>query len=126
MDYNIGLISEEIRAAAILTTSYVATAARLIDEYNQLNLLVSFTVGSSSGVNIKIQFSDDKTTWFEENSTELTSGVLTHTDYIHRFTGTGNKVISVPITARWYRVSVQAITDATSTSLSITEVKGRI
>lgn len=118
--------STEIRASAILTTGYVATAARLIDRKNQLNLLVAYTKGSSTGVDIKIQFSDDKTTWYEENSTALASGVLTHTVYAHRFTVAGNYVISVPITHRWYRVSVQAISDATGTLLAIQEEVGRI
>ena len=115
-----------IKNTAVLTTSYVATTARLIDTSNQLQLLAAFTVGSSAGCLMKVEFSVDGTTWYQESSVTVASGVVTHTLYVHKMTATGNYVISITVLATWYRVSVKADTDATGTSLKLTEIIGAI
>lgn len=124
--FEIEMETDTIRASAILTTGFVASSSQLIDRASQLQLLAVFTKGSSSGCQIKIEFSADGSTWVQENSTTLSSGVLTHAVYVHQLTAAGSYIISVPIMATWYRISSKALVDGTNTLLAITDITGSI
>lgn len=115
-----------IRAATILTTSYVVSATRAVGNKTQLMLLCSFTKGSSDGFQLKVEFSEDNSTWYQETDQSLANSVLTHTVIEHTLVETANYVLCIPILTTFYRVSAKAITDETDTSLSIIEVVGII
>lgn len=117
-----------IRTAAALTTSYVATAVRQIDDSNQLALLVKYTKGSSSSMRLKVEFSENKTDFYQESKMDAPSesGAIEHTLYYHWWDTSGNYPVQIPILGTWYKASVIAITSGTSTSCAITEVKGTI
>lgn len=122
----IGQDEDTVRAAAILTTGYVASSTFDTDRANQLNLMCSFTIGSADACRIKVEFSQDKATWFQETDVNLAAGIATHQVIVHRWTATGNYDIAIPTNYRHYRVSALAETDATGTSLTITGVKSRL
>jgi len=123
---NIGQDEDTVRAAAILTTGYVASSTFDADRANQLNLQCFFTIGSADACRIKVEFTQDKTNWVQETDVSLAGGIATHQVVVHRWTATGNYDIAIPVNYRHYRVSALAETDATGTSLAITGVKSRL
>ena len=109
-----------IRAAAALTTSYVASNTINVQGANQLQLLVSFTKGSSDGCRLKIEFSEDRSVWYQESVVDfLVTNDAEHAPLTRKINDTANLIMSVPISASFLKVSSQAITSGTSTSLSI-------
>ena len=109
-----------VRAAAALTTSYVASDSFNIQGANQLQLLAAFTKGGSNGCRLKIEFSEDESTWYQESVAEFLSGNdAKHAPLSRKIENTANLVISVPLSASFFRVSGQAITSGAGTSLSI-------
>ena len=108
-----------IRAAAALTTSYVTSNSFNIQGANQLQLLVSFTKGDSDGCRLKIEFSEDGSSWYQESIVEYSSGDANHSPLARKIEDSANLVLSVPTSASFLRVSGQAITSGTSTSLSV-------
>ena len=124
--WTISLKSETIRAAAALTTSFVASTVYQIDAGNQLEINGWFTVGSSSGCHIKIEFSENKTTWVQESYTTIINGIVTHTPFVRRILTTGDVKMSIPVLSTWYRVSVKAMTSGTNTSLTLVAVQGNV
>ena len=109
-----------VRATAVLTTSYIASDALNIQGANQLQLLVSFTKGSSDGCRIKMEFSEDESVWYQESVANLlATNDAEHAALTRKVNDSANLLISVPISASFLRVSSQAITSGTGTSLSI-------
>lgn len=109
-----------VRAATALTTSYVASGALNIQGANQLQLLVSFTKGSSDGCRLKIEFSEDRSVWYQESVADLLATYdVEHAPLTRKMSDSANLIMSVPISASFLRVSGQAITSGTGTSLSI-------
>lgn len=122
----IGQTEDAVRLAAILTTGYVASSTFDIDRANQLDLQCFTTIGSATAIQVKVEFTQNKTNWVQETDVQLAGGVATHQVIYHRWTATGNYDISIPVNARHYRVSVLAEDDATGTELAITGVKSRL
>ncbi len=118
---NIDVRSSTIREAAALTTSYVAGSAIQIKDRNQLNLLVSFTVGSSTGCKIKVDVRDeDSSTWYQLQAASVSAaGLVTLTDAEYTKTATKDFVIDLPVGYFEVRVSAKALTSGTNTSMSI-------
>ncbi len=122
----IGQTEDPVRAAAILTTGYVASSTFDIDRANHLVLQCFFVKGSSTACQLKVEFTQNKTDWVQETDVTLKGGVATHQIFYHRWITTGNYDIAIPVNAKHYRVSVLAEDDATGTSLAITGVKSRL
>ena len=126
-DYQI----HDIRSAAILTTGYVAGTVLNYSNANpalrnQLNLLVKFTIGSLTDARIKVEFSHDGSTYFQDTF-ELISGTtstLSLGEYV--LTGTGNYVISIPIKFSYIKVSAKGTGTVTSSSLAIQGIVGTV
>ncbi len=109
-----------VRAAAALTTSYIASDVLKIQGANQLQLLVSFTKGSSDGCKLRIEFSEDQLTWYQESVADLlATNDVEHAPLTRKINDSANFIISIPISASFLRVSSQAITSGTGTSLSV-------
>ena len=117
---------DAIREAAILTQAYVASDIFNLQGANQLQLKVAFTLGSSSGAQIKVEFSDDKTNWFQESKYSVSGSDWVHTAQTRRRNASASLVINIPVISKWYRVSSLAVTDETGTSLAITGMVGNI
>lgn len=114
-----------VRSAAILTTSYVAgTVLDRAQDYNQLVLLVSFTKGSLTTAEVKIEFSNDGSTYYQETFQSISSGTSTDTVGEHALSATGNYTIMVPILSRYIKVSAKGTGTVTSSSMAITAMLG--
>lgn len=112
-----------IRAAAVLTNSYVA--ATTVDdayEYNQLVLHCLFTKGSLDSLEIKVEFSNDDTTYYRETNASTTAGTTTLTVNEYTLASTANIEIAIPISTRYIKVSAKGTGTVTSSSLAINAV----
>lgn len=119
----------DVRTAAILTTSYVA--GTVIDSTNanpalrnQMNLLVDFTIGSLTSAEIKIEYSHDGTTYFQETFENISSGTSTLTNGVYQMSATGKYIISVPIKFSYIKVSVKGTGTVTGSSMAIKAIIG--
>lgn len=113
-----------VRAAAILTTAYVpGTVITKTQEYNQLKLFVDITMGSLTTVELKIEFSDDNSSFYKE--TDETSSVTSNVDtkgvntVIHQFSFTDQYRLLIPIVDANVRVSVKGTGTVAGSSVAI-------
>jgi hypothetical protein len=124
-----------IRAAAILTNSYVAgtiiapyDSATAVEGspqyYNQLVVYVAFTIGSLTNADIKVEFSHDGTTYHQESFSSVSGGTDTVTVGIHRFGATGNFRILIPLKDNYVKISAIGNGTVTSSSMTINAVLG--
>jgi hypothetical protein len=120
----------DIRTAAILTNAYVAgtlispaNMAYTIAQ-NELLLYIDFTLGSLTDAQIKIEFSNDGITYFQECSGLVSAGVETDSLLVHKLTGTGKFRIPVQIKDRFIKISVIGTGTVTSSSMAIKAVMG--
>lgn len=106
-------ISSNIRSSAILTTSYVESsiiwlaAFNSLQTLNQLVLLVDFTIGSLTSMELKIEYSDDGITYFQQTFIDLSWWTASATLWEYTFTATWKYEIATPIKAKYIKVSVK-------------------
>ena len=110
-----------IRAAAILTGSYVAgTTIQNAHNYNQLTIEVDYTQGSLTSLEIKVEFSRDGVTFFQDINISPSSGVNTIIPSSYTYTGAAAKFsIDLAINTNFIKVSAKGTGTATSSSLAI-------
>ena len=109
-----------VREAAELTTSSVTSERFNIQGANQLQLLVSFTKGDSDGCRLKIEFSEDEANWYQESEYSVyETGDVRHEPIFRKIESSSDIVVSVPVSASFFRVGAAAIGSGTGTSLSI-------
>ncbi len=120
-----------VRPAAILTTGYVAgnviglnTDTVQFNEggvhlQNQLELYIDFTLGSLTDVLIKLEFSNDNTTYFQEAFSAISGGLDTVSLAEHKITASGKYRLALPIKDRYIKVSVKGEGTVTSSSIAI-------
>ena len=123
----------EIRAAAILTTSYVASSSVQTFDCTQGMLLYDFTIGSLTSCEIKIQVSNDNTNWYDmpfDNTSGVTpSGgeyVAQETSYVRQLKETASRYIPFGIKAHYVRAMAKGTGTVTSSSLRLQFVAGAI
>ncbi len=125
MDLNYRRIN--IRSSTVLTGSYVEstilgpedvpTASPI--EQNKLLLNINFTIGSLTSAEIKVEFSDDGITYFQETNL-LTSGALTTLTLNENvLSATGKYVLSIDLIARYVKVSAKGTGTVTGSLLAI-------
>lgn len=119
---------KSVRAAKILTTSYVAgTLLEDIKQNNQLVLLVDFTKGSLTTAELKIEFSDDGINFYPETSSSVTGGTDSITLLARQLPATsGAYAIKIPIKAAIIRVSAKGTGTATGSSMAIKAIVGQV
>jgi len=116
---------QSVRAAAILTTGYVAgTVLSDCGLMNQLVLLINFTIGQLTDMSIKIEFSDDNSTWYQETTNSISAGVCTESAASHKYSATGKYRLPVEIKDRFIRVSAIGNGTVTDSTLTIDAVLG--
>ena len=127
-----------VRTSAILTTSYVAgnvlgaetssvaspSEIAKVNEYNQLILYVTFTIGSLTSAEIKVEFSPDNSTFYQETAMLISGGTVTDSLAAHAITATGNYRIAIPMNDRYVRVSAKGTGTVTSSEMGITAILG--
>ena len=101
-----------------MTNAYVAAtdidAADNVSLYNQLILLIKFTIGSLTDLDIKVEFSHDGTTWYQETFENISGAESTESLGHHTYAATGNYVLAVPL--KYNKIRVSAIGNGTVTS----------
>jgi hypothetical protein len=103
------------RPSAILTNSYVAGPTIDTWNYNQLVIYWGSTLGSLTSNDLKVEFSADGTTWYQETFESVAAGVATSSAANHTTTAaTPNLRLAIPITDRYVRISVHGTGTVTS------------
>lgn len=119
---------KSLRSSAVLTGSYVAATVlgpqgvgSKADpaENTKLVLLLDFTIGSLTSAEVKVEFSDDGTTYYQETNASVSSGTTTLTNNVYTMTATGKYVVSLDLTARYVKVSAKGTGTVTSSLLTI-------
>lgn len=122
---------KELRASAVLTTSYVAatvhgpqggSTANDPVENNQLVLLIELTLGSLTSVEVKVEFSDDNSTYYQETASLITAGTSADSPLIHQFDEDGNYRLPIPLVDRNIKVSVKGTGTVTNSLVSVKSV----
>lgn len=121
-----------IRSAAALTTSYVAATtlgketglATKVNEYNQLILYVDFTIGSLTSAEIKVEFSPDNTSFYQESHEKIDSGTSNIYTLTYKLTATGAYRIPIQCNDRYIKVSAKGTGTVTSSSMTIKAALG--
>lgn len=95
---------------------------------NQVQLLVEFTAGESDGVHLKIEFSEDQESWYQESmvSEFPTTGIVSHVAVLRKIVDTCTIVISIPVSGSYIRVIALVLTDGEDAKISITATAASI
>lgn len=121
-------LKRSIRSSAVLTGSYVSATVLSPQGVvpsadpvanNKLVLLVEFTLGSLTSAELKVEFSDDGTTYYQETNASVSSGITTLTNNAYTVTSTGNYVIDLDYSARYIKVSVKGTGTVTGSLLAV-------
>ena len=122
-----------VRASTLLTTNYVAGTVigaessgekTRTNQYNQLIIYASFTIGSLTTAEIKVEFSSDNSTYYQETSMSINSGVVSESLAYHQLSATGNYRICIPMNDRYAKISVKGTGTATGSAMAIGAVLG--
>lgn len=122
-----------VRAAAILTGSYVATTATQVKQSNQAVFLIDFTLGSLTSMLVKVQYSSDGTNFYDEPYSDTSSATISSDEAqvplrsrVHVFDTTSAKYLAVPLKTNYVRLAVKGVGVATSSSCTVTLLEGVI
>lgn len=119
-----------IRSAAILTNSYVEATTlgpnELVEGQNQLEVYVSFTLGSLTSLQIKVEYSANNIDFFQETFYSVSGGTATGTLAEFSYSATGNYKLSIPIKDRYIKISAKGTGTVTSSSLTLNAVIGTV
>lgn len=115
-----------VRASSVLTGSYVAGTTITSDEHNYLAILVEYTKGDETSMELKLESSLDAGTTFGQQVAESTSGgTVTPSLAARTFTATGNYWITVnPIKADQIKLSVKATGGSPTGTCKLTAITG--
>ncbi len=110
-----------VRAAAILTTSYVAGAViELNPNHNQLVIYLDFTLGSLTSLELKVEFSNNSTDFFQEShESSVAAGVATVVPKNYTVTATGKYRIPIPVKDRYVKISTKGTGTVSGSSAAV-------
>ena len=120
--------AKSIRSSAVLTGSYVAATvitpqglSTNIDpsENTKLVLLVDFTKGNLTSAELKIEFSDNGTDYYQETNSAISEEESTLRVNNYKMEATGKFIIETNITAKYIKVSVVGTGTVTSSLMAI-------
>lgn len=117
-----------IREASILTNSYVASDVRWLWDNidltwkNQLILLIDFTIGSLTSMEIKAEFSHNEVDYYQEVSMSISWWIWTVDLFEYTFDATWKYRIAIPIKDKFIKISAKWTWTVTSSSLQITSI----
>ena len=117
-----------VRAEAVLTNSYVTgTVLTQTRFHNQLIVLIKITLGSLTSVEMKLEFSPDNTTWFQEVIDAANSlSQFTTSQGDRTFTASGNYRIAIPISDNFIRISAKGTGTVTDSLCTIDAIISHI
>lgn len=117
---------QTVRSAAILTGLYVLGEVLDSGLRNQLVLIISFTKGSLTSAEIKLEFSYDGTNYFQETSRSVSGGTSTDSLLVHTYTADGSYILDLPLMYRYIKVSAKGTGTTTGSSMAISAVIGTV
>ena len=113
--------AEIVRAATILTTSYVAgTVISDCEKYNQLMIPLVYVKGSLTSYEVKVEFDLlGDGVYHQETFSSISGGTSTESAGEHTFAPAGNlnSVLLIPIKCSKIKISVKGTGTVTSSSL---------
>jgi len=117
---------DNVRPAAILTTSYVAgQVIENVADLNQMVMHIDFTKGSLTSAEIKIEFSIDGTNYHQLTSgTVDTNGLETLKAHTLVLGADSHFAHLIPIKSRFIKISSKGTGTTTGSSLKIRTVCG--
>lgn len=117
-------INRPVRAAAILTTGYVAgTVLENCQKFNALILNIDFTKGSLTDTQIKIEISTDGTVYRQLHSDSISAGVNSPAALVYKFTANAAcSTTPISIATKYIKISAIGTGTVTSSSLAIEAV----
>lgn len=123
-----------VRAAAILTDAYVA--GDVIDtkgvSFNQLAIYWKFTKGSLTTSELKVEFSNDNSTFYQESVTSAAAisggaSVVTVGVGAYQVDTTGNYRLTIPLNGdKYIKISTKGTGTVTSSSATIQAELSRV
>ena len=114
-----------IREASILTNSYVSSDIRgnddnvRVTERNQCLLYIDLTIWSLTSAEIKIEFSSDDVTYYQECTQFISSGIATIDLKEYTFDSDWKYRLAIPIKDRYIKVSAKWTWTVSGSSLAI-------
>ena len=124
VDYELKIV----RADAILTTAYVAgTELTDLERDNQVMLFLEFTKGSLTSFQLKVEFSDDGVTYYQQTFESYSGAVATCSPGYFSFAPSGdqNFMLAIPIKCSKMKISVKGTGTVTSSSLRVRAAVGK-
>ena len=114
------------RASLIVTNSYVAGPAIDTWNYNQLIIYWGTTLGSLTSHQLKVEFSADNVTWYQETFESVSGATATSSagEHSNTLSTTGSLRLGIPITDRYIRISVKGTGTVTSSLASVDVMLG--
>src|SRR5262245_19396771 len=120
--------ADVVRASATLTGSYVAQTDTLhyseTGDASQLVYLNNYTKGDETSASVKVEFSADKSTWYQETFSSISSGTDTLTLGEHTMSATGKYVLYVPSCMPFTRISCKATGGTPTGTMAISVQEG--
>lgn len=122
-----------VRSAAILTNSYVAGTVFGAEDAggdyphngNQLIVYIDFTIGSLTSLQVKVEFSHDNSTFYQESFSSISGATDTVSLGEHSFAGTGKYRLAIPIKDKYIKISAKGTGTVTGSSCAINAAYGR-
>ena len=114
------------RASLVVTNSYVAGATIDTWNYNQLMVYWGTTLGSLTSHQLKVEFSADGTTWYQETFESISGATATSTagEHSNTLSTTGSLRLALKITDRFVRISVKGTGTVTGSFASLEVMLG--
>jgi len=117
-------VNKAIRTAAVLTNAYVAgtilgaesSKPTLVHEFTQMIVNVDLTLGNLTSAQLKVEFSNDDTTYEQESNSSVSGGTSTLTLNEYSMSATGNYRIPIKILDRYIKISCKGTGDVTNSS----------
>lgn len=121
----------DVRAAAALTNAYVE--GTVLSPFNgsparrsQLVILADFTIGSLTDCQIKVEFSSDGSTYYQETFSSISGGTDTLSAGVRKLTASGKYRIAIPIKDSYIKISAIGTGTVGGSSLAIKAAVGTL
>jgi hypothetical protein len=87
-------------------------------------LLASFTIGSLTSAQLKVEFSPDGTTYYQQTGVAYSNGTTTSVVNEYSMAATGNFRFEIPLKDNYIKISVKGTGTVTGSSMSVDAVLG--
>ena len=118
------LRSYAVRTSSALTASYVAGEDMDAKDCNTLVLYIDYVGNNLTSADIKISYSYDASTWYQESMTAAATGTTTQYENIHKFSSDGSYRLKIPVLDRFVKIESIGNGTVTGSLLAISSYVG--